>query len=61
MCSARRNPMLHYLDLGQFQSSCPIFYTLFGSLQTNVHNTDSNSSRHIIFTEIRGSNSDDLE
>ena len=40
MCGARRNPMLHYLALGQFQSSCPIIFTLFESLEINGHNTD---------------------
>ena len=40
MCGARRNPMLHYLAPGQFQSSCPILFTVFGSLQINGHNTD---------------------
>ena len=40
MCGVRRNPMLHYLALGQFQCLCPIHYTLFGNLQSDGHNTD---------------------
>ena len=40
MCGVRKNPMLHYLGLGQFQSSCPILYTLFGNLQIDGHKTD---------------------
>ena len=32
--------MPHYLALGQFQSSCPILYILFGNLQIDGHNTD---------------------
>ena len=41
MCGVRRNPMLHYLALGQFQSSCPILYILFGNLQIDGHHIDS--------------------
>ena len=40
MCGVRGNPLLHYLALGQFQCSCPIFYILFGNLQSDGHNTD---------------------
>ena len=40
MCGVRRNPMIHYLALGQFQSSCPILYILFGKLQSDCHNTN---------------------
>ena len=32
--------MLHYLDLGKFQCSCPILYILFGNLQSDGNNTD---------------------
>ena len=32
--------MLHYLALGQFESSCPILYILFGNLKIDGHDTD---------------------
>ena len=31
MCAVRRNPLLHYLALGQFQGSYPILYLIFGT------------------------------
>ena len=40
MCGVRRNPLLHYLALGQFQCSYPKLYILFGTLQSEGHNTD---------------------
>ena len=40
MCGVRRNLMLQYLALGQFQSSCPILYILFGNLQIDDPNTN---------------------
>ena len=40
MCGVRRKQMLHYLALGQFQSSCPILYIVFGNLQIDGHNTN---------------------
>ena len=40
MCGVRRNPMLHFLALGELQSSCPILYILFGNLQIDGLNTD---------------------
>ena len=40
MCGARRNPMLHYLALGQFQRSYPTLYIFLGNLQIDGHNTD---------------------
>ena len=40
MCGVRRNSMLHYLALGQFQCSCPMRYILFGNFQIDVYNTD---------------------
>ena len=44
MCGTRRNPMLHYLALGQFQSSRPLLYILVGNLQIDGHNIDFISS-----------------
>ena len=40
MCGVRRNPMLYYFALGQFQCSCPILDILFGNLQIDGYNTD---------------------
>ena len=40
MCGVRRNSLLHYLALGQFQCSYPKLYILFGNLQSNGHNTN---------------------